>query len=154
MTNFKSVNLSNNDLGKDAWGRPKTIRDNSLLHAMFTFGIPVSKWYERVNTVKTVSFTNCSSEYVCDQPNFALAFAGFPMVGVVGNPPVPIVIVWLPSPLSITSSSSFRLVAAAMRATRTNGVSAVCRGAAGVGWIVAVAAAAVCRWEMVDSPLC
>jgi hypothetical protein len=61
MTNFKSVNLSDNDLGKDAWGRPKTVQDNSLLHAMFTFNIPVSKWYERVNTVKTISFTNCAS---------------------------------------------------------------------------------------------
>ena len=64
------------------------------------------------------------------------------MVGVVSNLPVPIVVVWLPSPSSITLSSSCRLAAAAMRAAYTNGVSAVCRGVAGVGWIVAVAAAA------------
>jgi len=45
------VDLTTNDLGRDAWGRPKTINDNSIFHGMFTYNVPVSTWYETLNGV-------------------------------------------------------------------------------------------------------
>ena len=35
------VDLTNNDLGKDAWGKPKVVNDNSIFHGMFSFNVPV-----------------------------------------------------------------------------------------------------------------
>lgn len=55
-----AVNLATNDLGRDAWGRPKTITDSSIFHGMFSFNIPVTTWYERFNDVEQ-AFTNCTS---------------------------------------------------------------------------------------------
>lgn len=55
------TNVSKNDLGWDAWGRAKFITDNSLFHGMFTFNVPVSSWYERINGAVQTSFTNVSS---------------------------------------------------------------------------------------------
>ena len=55
------ISLSNNDLGVDAWGRPKMSLDNSIFHALFSFNIPVSKWYETFNGVKQ-TFTNVTSK--------------------------------------------------------------------------------------------
>ena len=43
------VNLATNDLGRDAWGRPKTITDKSLFHGLFTKNIPVGIWKEEFN---------------------------------------------------------------------------------------------------------
>jgi hypothetical protein len=55
------TNASKNDLGWDAWGRAKFIQDNSLFHGMFTYNVPLSSWYERINGVVQTSFTNVSS---------------------------------------------------------------------------------------------
>ena len=50
-----------NDLDIDAWGRQKAVIDKSLFSGMFTFNIPISKWYEKLNGVEQAGFTNCSS---------------------------------------------------------------------------------------------
>lgn len=55
------VDLSNNDLGRDAWGIPKVSINNSIFHGMFTYNIPVSSWYETINGVIGAAFVNCSS---------------------------------------------------------------------------------------------
>lgn len=40
------ANIEINELGKDAWGRHKTIKDHSLFHALFTYDIPNRIWEE------------------------------------------------------------------------------------------------------------
>lgn len=55
-----NVNINRNELGFDAWGRQKTINDYSILHGMFTFNVPVSKWKETFNGSET-TFTNANS---------------------------------------------------------------------------------------------
>jgi len=58
--NAPIISLSDNDIGLDAWGRPKTITDHSILHGMFTFNVPVNMWKETFNdTVQTI--TNATS---------------------------------------------------------------------------------------------
>lgn len=37
----------------DAWNRQKVINDVSLLHGLFTFNVPLSKWKEKLNGVET-----------------------------------------------------------------------------------------------------
>lgn len=49
------------DLDVDAWGRQKAIIDKSLFHGMFTYNVPVAKWYEKINDVEQTTFTKCSS---------------------------------------------------------------------------------------------
>lgn len=61
MTHLRQVDLATNDLGRDAWGRPKTVQDRSVFHGMFTFNVPVTTWYERINDVVSASITNCTS---------------------------------------------------------------------------------------------
>ncbi len=61
MTLIRNVELSNNDLGKDAWGRPKAIIDNSKFHGMFTYNVPVSTWYETRNGVVQTNIVNSTS---------------------------------------------------------------------------------------------
>jgi len=61
MTFIKNVNISKNELGYDAWGRPKTVSDRSILHGMFTNNVPITKWYETINSVIQTGFTNCTS---------------------------------------------------------------------------------------------
>lgn len=56
------VNIGKNELGYDAWGRAKTIKDNSIFHGMFTFNVPVSTWYETINSVISSTITNCISD--------------------------------------------------------------------------------------------
>lgn len=56
-----SVDINQNPLGYDAWGRNKFIQDNSLFHGMFTYNVPITTWYERINGVVQTSFTNTSS---------------------------------------------------------------------------------------------
>ena len=54
------INLATNDIGRDAWGRPKTINDHSILHGMFTFNVPVNMWKETFNdTIQVI--TNATS---------------------------------------------------------------------------------------------
>ena len=55
------VNISNNDIGLDAWGRPKVILDTSIFHGMFSHHVPMSLWYERINNVVQTSITNSTS---------------------------------------------------------------------------------------------
>ena len=55
------VNAGTNVLAHDAWGRPKTVTDISLLHGMFTFNVPVDLWYEVDNDVVQTSFVNATS---------------------------------------------------------------------------------------------
>ena len=60
-TSQDKVNISKNELGYDAWGRAKTVKDKSIFHAIFTYGVPVEHWYERINEIESTSFTNCMS---------------------------------------------------------------------------------------------
>jgi hypothetical protein len=46
------VSISKNELGYDAWGRPKVVNDVSIFHGMFTYNVPVSTWYELYNQVE------------------------------------------------------------------------------------------------------
>lgn len=55
------TSLAKNDLGYDAWGRPKFVKDNSLFHALFTYNIPVTTWYESVNDVISTTPVNNTS---------------------------------------------------------------------------------------------
>ena len=57
----QSINLASNDLGKDAWGRPKVINDKTILHGMFTHNVPESLWYEKINDVVQTAITNSTS---------------------------------------------------------------------------------------------
>lgn len=60
LNNLK-VKLSKNDLGLDAWGRPKISIDNSIFHGMFTHNVPVASWYEIINDVVQVDIINSIS---------------------------------------------------------------------------------------------
>lgn len=57
---YGNVNTAKNELGYDAWGRPKSINDFSIFHGMFTFNIPVTTWYESIKGVVGPT-TNCTS---------------------------------------------------------------------------------------------
>ena len=62
MTYIGNINLANNDLGRDAWDRPKVITDKSLFHGMFTYNVPITTWYETINnTITSGTPTNCTS---------------------------------------------------------------------------------------------
>jgi hypothetical protein len=54
------VNISKNQLGFDAWGRAKTMTDESLFSGLFTSNVPVTMWKEKFNTVERVP-TNATS---------------------------------------------------------------------------------------------
>ena len=60
MTLIRKKEIARNELGYDAWGRPKTITDESLFHGMFTYNVPVTRWSERFNGSIT-PITNCTS---------------------------------------------------------------------------------------------
>ncbi len=62
MSNLRTVDVSRNELGYDAWGRNKVVLDKSLFHGMFTFNVPVSKWEEKINGVIQTTFVNATSE--------------------------------------------------------------------------------------------
>jgi len=55
------VELAKNDLGYDAWGKPKVTIDNSLFHGMFTYSVPVTVWVEQLNGVELTAFSNATS---------------------------------------------------------------------------------------------
>lgn len=55
---YEPVNLARNDLGYDAWGRPKTIQDFSILHGMWTFNVPDTLWRSCYNDVEYASNTD------------------------------------------------------------------------------------------------
>ena len=44
------VDLTNNDLGRDAWGRPKVINDFSVFNALWTYNIPARVWLQYEGT--------------------------------------------------------------------------------------------------------
>lgn len=46
---------------RDAWGRNKSIIDTSILHGMFTYGVPVDKWIETHSGAEQSSFSYASS---------------------------------------------------------------------------------------------
>ena len=54
------MKLSSNDIGLDAWGRPKTTSDYSILHGMFTFNVPITTWKETINGTEALP-TNSTS---------------------------------------------------------------------------------------------
>jgi len=56
-----SVSVAKNELGYDAWGRLKVVNDDSLLHGLFTYNVPVRVWYEEINDVLSPTITNCTS---------------------------------------------------------------------------------------------
>jgi len=61
MSYIKDVDIGKNELAFDAWGRPKVSNDRSLFHGLFSFNVPVTVWYERLNgTEQTI--TNSTSE--------------------------------------------------------------------------------------------
>ena len=60
MTLIRSIDINQNPLGLDAWGRNKTITDRSLLHGMFTYNVPVAVWRETFNGTEQ-AFTNATS---------------------------------------------------------------------------------------------
>lgn len=69
MTNINSLprkptqgtTLGRGDLTLDAWGRPKTVTDRSLLHGMFTYNIPSAMWKETLNGTELTAFSNATS---------------------------------------------------------------------------------------------
>lgn len=61
MSNIRNVELTNNDLGKGAWGRPKVINDYTIFRGMFTYNVPENDWYERINDVVQTTITNSTS---------------------------------------------------------------------------------------------
>ena len=61
MTYISKININKNDLGFDAWGRNKVVRDDSIFHGMFTYGIPIPNWKESINDVVQTTFTNATS---------------------------------------------------------------------------------------------
>jgi len=44
MSYFNNINLATNDLGRDAWGRPKVIIDHTLFSGMWSFNVPNRQW--------------------------------------------------------------------------------------------------------------
>lgn len=56
MSFVEDVKLALNDLGWDAWGRPKMIVDKSLFSSLFTFQVPSAKWVEKNNGAVQPSF--------------------------------------------------------------------------------------------------
>ena len=50
MSWFKRVDLATNDLGRDAWGRPKVINDFTLFSALWTFSVPNRVWIQHNDT--------------------------------------------------------------------------------------------------------
>lgn len=48
-------------LSTDAWAKLKTVHDESILHGMFTFNVPVTKWKESIDGVEQLSFVHASS---------------------------------------------------------------------------------------------
>lgn len=46
MTYLKKVEIARNDLGYDAWGRPKVILDYTLFSALWTFSVPNRMWLQ------------------------------------------------------------------------------------------------------------
>lgn len=64
MSYIKNVNLTTTDLGKDAWGRPKTITDKSVFSSSFTYGIVDTHWVLPSEATGIDSF--------CDEENGAL----------------------------------------------------------------------------------
>lgn len=60
MANWKTIDLATTGIGRDAWGKPKTIKDYSILHGLFTFNVPENMWKEIYNGVE-VPIANASS---------------------------------------------------------------------------------------------
>lgn len=48
-------------LSTDAWAKIKVSHDESILHGMFTFNVPVTKWKESLNATELTAFSNASS---------------------------------------------------------------------------------------------
>lgn len=52
MHPFQRVDISNNDLGKDAWNRNKAVLDKSLFHGINTYSIAKEMWKKYLNGVE------------------------------------------------------------------------------------------------------
>ena len=61
MSYAENINISKNQLGYDAWGRAKSVSDDSIFHGMFTYNVPVSIWYETINGVISTTAINSTS---------------------------------------------------------------------------------------------
>lgn len=55
------VELGTNPLWRDAWGKPKFALDSSIHHGMFTYNVPITKWYETRNNVAQTDFVRSTS---------------------------------------------------------------------------------------------
>lgn len=53
---------SGGPLSMDAWQRPKSINDYSIIHGLFSNFIPKSVWKESINGVEQTTFVNCTSD--------------------------------------------------------------------------------------------
>lgn len=49
------------DLAIDAWGTQKVVQDVTILHGMFTSGVPSDTWKESINGVEQAGFSNAAS---------------------------------------------------------------------------------------------
>ena len=62
MTYIKNTSIAKNELGYDAWGKPKVVKDNSLFHGLFTYNVPNTVWQEYFNNSPLIAFSNASSK--------------------------------------------------------------------------------------------
>ena len=46
----------------DAWFRNKAVTDKSILHGVFTYNVPGSKWYEMIDDVEQAAFVSATSD--------------------------------------------------------------------------------------------
>ena len=61
MSYIKNVNTGKNELAFDAWGRAKSVKDESLFHGMFSYNVPIKVWYEKQNGGAELEPTNATS---------------------------------------------------------------------------------------------
>lgn len=62
MSNFRKVDINENSLGLDAWGKNKMVQDSSLFHGVFTYDVPARMWIEHINRIEQPTKVNCVSE--------------------------------------------------------------------------------------------
>ena len=57
------VSLAQNDLGYDAWGRPKIINDFSLFHGLWTYDVPKVMWIIKENGIEILDNATLVTSY-------------------------------------------------------------------------------------------
>ena len=59
---YQSINLGENELWRDAWGRPKFYQDRSLFSSLFLSSIDGDRWAELIDGVEQPSLSNATSD--------------------------------------------------------------------------------------------